>query len=143
MQTFVPHGPLFSETARTLDMKRLGKQRVEVYQIIRALTGEQKGWRHHPAVKMWDGYELALTLYGIVMCDEWVKRGYKDSLKPKLTMYLKKFMDDQQTVDFPRWLWDSDVIKSHRSNLIRKYADHYGPMWPDTPNDLPYVWPVA
>jgi hypothetical protein len=143
MQTFVPHGPLFSETARTLDMKRLGKQRVEVYQIIRALTGEQKGWRHHPAVKMWDGYELALTLYGIAMCDEWIKRGYKDSLKPKLTVYLKQFMDDQQTMEFPRWLWDSDVIKSHRSNLIRKYADHYGPMWPDTPNDLPYVWPVA
>jgi len=37
VQTFVPHSG-FESTARALDIKRLGKQRVEVIQIIRALT---------------------------------------------------------------------------------------------------------
>lgn len=37
MQTFVPHSG-FESTGRALDIKRLGKQRVEVIQIIRALT---------------------------------------------------------------------------------------------------------
>lgn len=31
---------------------------------------------------------------------------------------------------------------SHRSNLIRKMPDYYGPMWLDVPDDLPYVRPV-
>ena len=43
----------YMTTASQLDNKRLGKQRVEAYQIIRALTGESQGWIHHPATKMW------------------------------------------------------------------------------------------
>ena len=37
MQTFTPYGD-FEASLRVLDQKRLGKQRVEVIQIIRALT---------------------------------------------------------------------------------------------------------
>ncbi|HYN29619.1 MAG TPA: pyrimidine dimer DNA glycosylase/endonuclease V [Dermatophilaceae bacterium] len=37
MQTFAPYAD-FEATARALDAKRLGKQRVEVIQIVRALT---------------------------------------------------------------------------------------------------------
>lgn len=37
MQTFVPF-PDFARSAAVLDDKRLGKQRVEVLQIVRALT---------------------------------------------------------------------------------------------------------
>jgi alpha-tubulin suppressor-like RCC1 family protein len=33
------------------------------------------------------------------------------------------------------------VSRSHRSNLIRKMPEHYGPIWPDVPDDLPYYWP--
>lgn len=31
---------------------------------------------------------------------------------------------------------------SHRSNLIRKLPSHYGPLWPNVPDNLPYIWPV-
>ena len=32
---------------------------------------------------------------------------------------------------------------SHRSSLLRKNPEHYGPLFPpDTPRDLDYVWPV-
>ena len=64
MQTFLPHSN-FRKTARYLDYRRLGKQRVEAYQILNVLTGKSKGngWKNHPAVKMWKGYENALKLY--------------------------------------------------------------------------------
>jgi hypothetical protein len=62
MQVFLPYED-FYKTAKCLDYRRLGKQRVEAYQIIRTLTGESKGWVHHPVVKMWLGYETALMVY--------------------------------------------------------------------------------
>jgi hypothetical protein len=57
MQTFLPYYS-FEESAKCLDYRRLGKQRVEVYQIINILEGKNKtnGWVNHPAVKMWIGY---------------------------------------------------------------------------------------
>lgn len=55
MQTFLPYSD-FRRTARVLDVRRLGKQRVETLQILRALTFDDYGWRNHPAVTMWVGY---------------------------------------------------------------------------------------
>ena len=79
-----------------LDYRRLGKQRVEAYQILNVLSGKGKknkngtvAWSNHPAVKMWKGYEKALALYGYTMCLEWKYRGYKDSLLQKFSEYLK------------------------------------------------------
>ncbi|MEU7740966.1 MSMEG_6728 family protein [Nonomuraea sp. NPDC049158] len=60
MQTFLPY-PDFARTAAVLDPLRLGKQRVEALQILRALTIPGYGWRHHPAVRMWASYEEALV----------------------------------------------------------------------------------
>lgn len=137
MQTFVPHGADFKRNAEVLDRQRLGKQRVEAWQILLTLTEGRKGWSNHPAVKMWDGHIEALAQYGIVMCREWIGRGYKDTL-------LERFYQFAPTMDsaWPAWLERADVMLSHRSNLVRKMPVHYGMLWPDVPNDLPYVWPV-
>lgn len=135
MQTFVPYGANFELNARCLDRQRLGKQRVETWQILRALRNESKGWGNHPATKMWRGYEDGLACYGIHMCTEWIYRGYKDTM-------LERFGPRHSPpCDLPAWLNDPDVMRSHRSNLIRKLPEHYGPMWPDVPDDLPYIWP--
>ena len=91
MQTFLIHPEKFHNSAKLLDNSRLGKQRVEAYQI---LTTNQKhltansdpwelkriGWRNHPAVVMWRSYEGLLCLYGIAMCKEWKARGFEDNL---------------------------------------------------------------
>jgi hypothetical protein len=76
MQTFLP-SPSFEMSALALDKARLGKQRVEAYQILRALEGKSKGWTNHPATKMWRGYERALRQYLRIMIFEWMARGYK------------------------------------------------------------------
>lgn len=122
-------------------LNTLGKQRVEAMQICQALLGEKDGWKNHPAVKMWEGHGMWLATYGMTMCDEWIKRGYKDTTRPRLKAYMDEFVLRGET-KFPGWI-DSDLINSHRSNLIRKLPEHYGPMWPDVPDDLPYVWPTA
>jgi hypothetical protein len=136
MQTFLPY-PSFMRSAECLDRQRLGKQRVEAKQIYLALTQIGYGWKNHPAVKMWKGYELTLLSYGHIICLEWRNRGYNDTL-------LGFFADNMTEGDAknPPWL-TQEFCRSHQSNLIRKNPEHYRYMWPDVPDDLPYIWPVG
>ena len=60
MQTFLPY-PDDRASAADLDDRRLGKQRVETLQILRALTWRTYGWQNHPAVRMWRGFVPALV----------------------------------------------------------------------------------
>jgi hypothetical protein len=138
VQTFLPVAD-FAETARILDDSRLGKQRVEMYQIIRTLDGVTKGWRNHPAVRMWRGYEPMLIVYGLAMCDEWDRRGYADTVRDKLQVHAREI---GAPVLAPSWLGNEDLHASHRSNLLRKDPDFYGRYGWSEPPDLPYVWPV-
>lgn len=78
MQTFLPYAD-FTATADVLDPRRLGKQRVETIQVLRALTVPGYGWRHHPAARMWTGYEEALVRYGLEICDRWCGLGHGDT----------------------------------------------------------------
>jgi hypothetical protein len=142
MQTFLPV-PSFTESAIMLDNKRLGKQRVEAYQILRTLLGKSKGWKAHPAVQMWKGYERALTLYGIAMCAEWESRGFSDTVEEKIgCLILEKWGCTPPTPKSPSWIGDERLHTSHRSNLLRKDPQYYGQFgWKEKP-DLPYFWPT-
>ncbi len=60
MQTFVPY-PDFAANAVVLDTRRLGKQRVETFQILRALVWPAYAWKNHPATRMWRGFVPALV----------------------------------------------------------------------------------
>jgi hypothetical protein len=136
VQTFLPY-PSFSESARVLDDPRLGKQRVECYQVIRTLDGVTQGWRHHPVVKMWRGHETSLLEYSSVVCEEWIRRGYVDTVLEKLQVHARP---DPPVP--PPWMGDERIHASHRSNLLRKDPEFYGKLgWTDPP-DLPYFWPV-
>lgn len=136
MQTFLPYEE-FETSARSLDMKRLGKQRVEVWQIWLTLTQGSR-WSNHPAVKMWKGHKWWLLLYGIDVCLEWISRGYKDTL-------LIKFVDAIESIpidEYPPWLGDEKFHKVHRANLVRKLPEHYRSLgWSEDPQ-TGYYWPV-
>lgn len=141
VQTFLPFSS-FTKCAQVLDRSRLGKQRVEVVQILRALLGETKGWANHPAVLMWAGYEGALVLYGLRICDEWSGRGYRDTQRARLVEIATTHGISREDPPRPPWLGDADIHRGYRSNLLRKDPEHYGPLFePDLPHDLPYVWP--
>lgn len=139
MQTFVPMGADFQANAEVLDMRRLGKQRVEGLQILYAITGAKSGWRNHPIVKMWDGYELALFEYVAAMCDAWTARGYKDTCRDKAESTILTL---NKPLVMPSWLYDPEIALSHKSNLVRKLPEHYGALWPEVPYNLPYKWVI-
>lgn len=146
MQTFLPY-PDFERSARALDLKRLGKQRVECIQVIRGLTRPDYGWRHHPAVKMWRGHEEALGRYALTCCAVWTERGFADTCAGTITADLAEggvtHIRSQAALaapgQLPEWLGDPDFHRSHQSSLRRKDPAHYDF---EVPDDLPYVWPT-
>lgn len=136
MQTFLPFADITS--VHLLDNQRLGKQRVEAWQILNALSGKSKGWVNHPAVKMWRGHEGLLARYGLACCDAWIARGYRDTMRERFAE-----VAEQWSADEPLWWGDEAFHSSHRSNLLRKDPSFYGAYgWDDDP-EAPYVWPVA
>lgn len=143
MQTFLPYSD-FSKTAKCLDMKRLGKMRVEGMQILMVLTklNITNAWSNHPAVKMWRGYELALAEYVYALCDEWTGRGYKDTCKEKVKGIIGTHHTGK-SLKMPPWMGMEDFHISHQSNLVRKKPDYYKKFFSEVPDDLPYVWPLA
>ena len=141
MQTFLPY-PTYMKSARALDRQRLGKQRVETLQLLKALH-EGGGWSNHPAARMWRGYEPALVSYGAMVCIAWRNRGYKDTCLQKILAYDPDELRFDPSTPQPPWLGDPDLHASHRSNLLRKYPEWYGSFGWEEPDDLPYVWPVS
>lgn len=133
MQTFVP-SPNIDATVGCLDYRRLGKQRVEAFQIIKALTLPSYGWQNHPAVKMWRGYVPALKWYHNHCIREWISRGYNN------TMALFPAVELEGTL--PSWWGDDRVHSSHRAALLFKDRTYYSQWgWRESPI-LNYHWPT-
>jgi hypothetical protein len=163
VQTFVPlatHN--YSEIAKTLDNRRLNKQALEGWQILMNLLeldpqGEfrqARGWRNHPAVKMWDGHETELYTYIIAMTDEWVSRGYKTTIADKATRTMEVAYQNALVYaeSKPDWMTNQDeyeqVASSHRKALLTKDYEWYSQFdWPEDtgtkPEDYTYVWPTS
>lgn len=131
MQTFLPL-PSFADSLSVLDYRRLGKQRVEALQLIRAISGETTGWRNHPAAVMWRDTLDALKVYHDIAIREWIRRGYRNTM-PLYGIHV---------AELPSWLGDDDFHASHRSNLLRKDPHFYSRYGWTEPQTLPYVWPT-
>lgn len=147
MQTFLPF-PDFRTSLECLDTKRLGKQRVEAMQLIRALENPGSSrWENHPACKMWQGHIDMLKLYHDIAIDTWVARGFRNTMQKlcKKAISEAEFVLGLQSFsisEVPSWLGHPGFHRSHQSNLIRKKPEHYSPLFPAIPNDLPYIWPL-
>lgn len=167
MQTFLTY-PLYRDSAKCLDNRRLGKQRVECLQILNTLAkGEfhrdvlyhygtklkKTPWYNHPAVQMWKGFEGQLAIYGLYICNEWIKRGFKDTCFDKLHKFIPEYaFSENHHIDYsghsarlypmPKWFSDSRLFASHRANLLRKDPIWYGQFgWTESP-DMEYFWPT-
>ena len=185
----------FKKSASQLDNRRLGKQRVEAYQILnilenlRILSGQsgirclddfntfvneikkwyksqsfiyilcddntlietedkdipiQKGQRMikmgfstHPAVEMWFGYEDALKEYIDAHIEEWIARGFKN------TMQIYKVKAKR----YPEWIYWSHFHENHRGALLGKELDRNEKPWYQNmspfvkaPKFVDYIW---
>lgn len=152
MQTFLPY-PDFRRSAWALDNRRLGKQRVECLQLLHGLLRQKtvqmvtgwmlipfnpKGWVNHPASKMWRGYEASLAEYAIECCDEWIRRDYRDTCRPRIIL----LVPTADPAIKPSWFGCEAFHASHRSNLLRKDPKWYSQFEWREPPGLPYIWPV-
>ena len=147
MQTFLPVAD-FAETARLLDSPRLGKQRVECLQVLRALELPDYGWANHPVVIMWRGHTAGLVVYALAMVRAWRERGFADSTQTLIAEFAPEAaaltQDEADAAGLlPSWVGDEELHRSHRSNLVAKDPEFYRPLFPGDPDDLPYKWPGA
>lgn len=137
MQTFLPYADIRGSIA-CLDDRRLGKQRAETVQILRALAAERENrpyaWRRHPAARMWRGYDALLGAYLDASLDEWERRGFRNTIL--------RHAAPGPGLRLPPWWGDPRLHGSHRSALLRKNPRYYGRYGWREPPDLPYYWPV-
>ncbi|MGY6021991.1 MSMEG_6728 family protein [Streptomyces spinosirectus] len=110
------------------------------------------GWRRHPAVRMWTGYEEALVRYGLEICRVWREQGHQDSCAATLVAHLaaarpgtvpRSQPDLAAAGELPPWPGDDACHLGHRSALVRKDPDAYAERFPGVPDDLPHVWPAS
>jgi len=142
MQTFLPL-PDFADSAACLDLRRLGKQRVEAMQILHCILGiASLGWSAHPAVRMWAAYPQALASYGLAICDEWRGRGCFDTAGDEFSRILSTMPDWDDSM-WPHWFGEPAFHASHRAALLAKAPEHYSVFgWNETPV-IDYVWPTG
>lgn len=162
MQTFLPYVN-FVRTAQVLDKKRLFKQAVENIHIIGTLLGLPKrdgtprvGYRNHPVIKMWEGFEQYLIYYHAAILNECLKRGIKTTIpfperdyENDTLTYFQIINDRLHPVEVnpnhtlrPFWLGNPKLHMSHQSNLIRKDPTYYRSIFGDEiSSTFPYWYP--
>lgn len=159
MQTFLPYINSL-DAARALDNKRLNKQILEGYQILKVLSGASPSgaWRNHPAVLMWKGYEHGLWNYIRSMVDIASLRGIKTENNVKNLNELYKQYNEDWGNEHPAFWRDENkvmrIITTHRANLFKKDPIYYikyqyavdspynAPCCPDRKEPCKYYWPT-
>ncbi len=130
MQTFLPSKD-FSTSAMMLDSKRLNKQILEGYQILKVLSEKDPfaAWRNHPAVKMWRGHEAILLQYIFAMISEANNRGIKTDKNTENILALKAIHGKSWGKQYPQWYQNSETMKlvttTHQANLYLKDPEYY------------------
>lgn len=130
MQTFLPSANAVT-SARWLDSKRLNKQILECYQILNVLSGKSPtgGWRNHPAVLMWKGYERGLWEYVQAMIREARQRGIRTENNEANLNRLKDQCWDDWGNKAPSFWNDTNklmrVITTHKASLFDKDPLYY------------------
>ena len=130
MQTFLPY-PAMRDSLGALDNKRLNKQILECYQILKVLSGQSQSnaWRNHPAVLMWEGAENELWRYSQTAIAIANMRGIKTDKNAENIAALTKLAVLSWGDDEPAWRKSPTVLKrvttTHKANLYRKDPEYY------------------
>jgi hypothetical protein len=83
-------------------------------------VAEGKGWRAHPATRAWEGHADALARYTNACIDEWLARGFRN------TMQRLPVSSEDSAASLPWWFGFAPFHFSHRASLLRKDPAHYG-----------------
>jgi hypothetical protein len=136
MNVFIP---VWEKPAAYIDNQRLNKQITEAYQILNILlwpSDRTKGWKNHPAVRMWRGYAEGLGMLLLHYCQEWIEvrgRGHK------VREYVLSVGRTGTTYGPPSTPWDPSIVREHSP-----WVGYKGP-WTHSPY-MPRWWgyePIA
>ena len=157
MQTFLPYKD-FKKSAEILDKKRCWSQAREAKQILNVLQGKTKGYKNHPAVLMWKGFEKELQHYYNIFLYQCLnvhkintEMWYEDcyySYGVKSECHGNYFVDNQIPSwerNKPFWLGQEPFHRAMRARLIEKDPEFYESKFLDRDkgyNGGKYWWPV-
>ena len=135
----------FLDTASDLETDLLAQTEDESFGLLLAmLTSDDEEIVKHPLYKMWTGYEVALAAYEASLAVELATRGvYTFKHLESATIIQKLRRTEPAEFEFPSWLEDIDVLRSHRSNMARRWPSEYAGAWGKTPELWPYLWPFV
>ena len=133
------------DSAEDLQLNELAVAAEESEKLFYAMIGMEDGDDHQaPSYKMWSGYETALAGYATacyaVLVSHGIHSGVRSARMAQAVAQLRQAGDPAPLV-LPPWVSDTAVLKSHRSNLMRRFPDSYS--WKGTPARMPYVWPFV
>lgn len=157
VNTFLPYADVQASLA-CLDSKRLFKQAVEAVQILSVLQRISKdpsakvGYRYHPAVLMWVGYEDMLRFYltqCLIMIRDTLKRegdGQAYDTKKMQQRLDQEFggsiVNMSEVSTLPFWWGSEPFHASHRASLYRKDPMFYAMFETDAFTFADYIWPI-
>jgi hypothetical protein len=100
------------------------------------------GFVYHPAVLAWLCYKEALSYYINVHIDEWVNRGFTNTIA--------KYEVNPDNIVRPPWCYDMFFHNRHKSNLLNKEITRNEKPWYTLKEDfvaigtsLEYFWPYT
>lgn len=133
---------VFRSCAETLPDDLLHEQLLDCYR----LAMEMRPDRARPAVlheghTMWARCYFALVEFGRALTQEAVRRGRDEPMLGFFRAEIQRLLDRKEKYRPPPWLGDVRMHVSHQSVMMRKHAAFV--RWcPQTPIDLPPLWPV-
>lgn len=117
-----------------IDTKTNKSKYVDIDKLVRINDAYVKlGYVYHTIIPMWFHYVPALIYYLKIHVNEFTNRGGTNRVDIPL----------ESVVIYPPWCNDPDFLVRHRSNLIRKSNDWYGPIFPGISADMSYFWPYV
>ncbi|URP21718.1 hypothetical protein SEA_KATE_52 [Microbacterium phage Kate] len=146
MMTWMPNKSLF-DSAEALELDQLAVATVEGASLFNEmLYGEPTDGQMKapvPLIGMWAGYEAALAAYVAACATTMVRYGVSATNRALQLSQSLVALRRHEEVPFvlPPWFEDLDVLRSHRSNLMRRWPESYS--WRGTPQRMPYLWPIV
>lgn len=153
MNIFLPYEYNLEKSAETLDDRRLIKQILELYLILRISLGYNSRYKSHPIVEYYNKYPKFLALYGYICCQEYTYRfrkehkcmkyfiQNKDIAASYTPVYLINKIIDKKYIYMPKLNMES-VSKKYQRLLKWKWGmdrqKKHSPRW--TNRDIPYIF---
>ncbi len=146
MMTWMPNKSLF-DSVGALELDQLAVAAVEAESLFNELVygepSEGMSAAPLPLVRMWIGYEAALAGYVAACAVTLVGYGVSATHRALRVSQSLGQLRRSEDVPFvlPPWFEDLYVLRSHRSNLMRRWPESYA--WKGTPERMPYLWPIV